>query len=294
VLRMLASPRAREGLRNFWSELFRMDAVERVSRDKDRLPKVSLRAIGRTMKEETLRVLEHNVFVEHSDFRALFTSRDTFLNNDLAALYRVKVVDGGMFTKIMLPADGPRRGLLGHASFLAGTSSPDKTSPTVRGKYIREVLLCEPIPAPPPNVDTNLPPPEGEHQTLRERLEEHRSDVGCARCHKLVDTIGLAFERFDQYGEYREEENEHIIDPSGSLDGKDFANPVELGAMLSQDARVPACLMRNLYRYGTGRLAASPDEPPVRALESAFRGSGYRVFDAVVALATSEAFVYVR
>ena len=75
--------------------------------DKDRLPKVSQRAIGRAMKEETLRVLDHNVFVERSDFRDLFTTRDTFLNNDLAALYRVKVVDGGMFTKIMLPADGP-------------------------------------------------------------------------------------------------------------------------------------------------------------------------------------------
>jgi hypothetical protein len=294
VLRMLASPRAREGMRNFWSELYRMDAVERVSRDKDRLPKVSARAIGRVMKEETLRVLDHNVFVDRSDFRDLFTTRATFLNSDLASLYRVKVVDGGMFTKIMLPADSPRRGLLGHASFLAGTSSPDKTSPTVRGKYIREVLLCEPIPAPPPNVDTNLPPPEGEHQTLRERLEEHRSDVGCARCHKLVDTIGLAFERFDHYGEYREEENEYVIDPSGELDGRPFANPVELGEMLSRDERVPSCLARNLYRYATGRVTANPDEPAVKALLAAFRASGYHVFDALVALATSEAFVYVR
>jgi hypothetical protein len=291
VLRMMASPRAREGVRNFFYELYRMDAVERVARDKEREPKVSVRAIGRTMKEETLRVLEYNVFEDRADFRKLFTSRETFINGDLAKLYRVKIVDGG-FSKVVLPADGPRRGLLGQSSFLAGTSSPEKTSPTARGKWVREVLLCEAVPPPPPNVDTNLPPPEGELQTLRERLEEHRSDVGCAKCHKLIDSIGLAFERFDYYGEYREKEGTHPIDPSGALDGRAFADPAELGALLGKDDRVPACLMRNLHRYATGRLTG--DEAQVKALTAAFQASGYRLYDAIVALATSDSFVYVR
>jgi hypothetical protein len=292
VLRMMASPRAREGLRNFFSELYRLDAVERVGRDKEREPKVSVRAIGRTMKEETLRVLEYNTFEDRADFRKLFTSRETFINPDLAKLYRVKIMDGG-FSKVVLPEDGPRRGLLGHASFLAGTSSPpEKTSPTARGKWVREVLLCEAVPAPPPNVDTNLPPPEGEFQTLRERLEEHRSDVGCARCHKLIDTIGLAFERFDYYGEYREKEGEHPIDPSGELDGRAFADPSALGALLAADERVPACLMRNLHRYATGR--AGGDEAEVKSLTAAFKASGYRLYEALIALATSESFLYLR
>jgi len=291
VLRMMASPRAREGIRNFFYELYRMDAVERVAREKDRPPKVSVRAIGRTMKEETLRVLEYNVFEDRSDFRKLFSSRETFINGDLAALYRAKIVDGG-FSKVVLPADGPRRGLLGHASFLAGTSSPEKTSPTARGKWVREVLLCEPVPAPPPNVDTNLPPPEGEFQTLRERLEEHRSDVGCAKCHRLMDSIGLAFERFDYYGEYREKEGNHVIDTSGDLDGRPFADPAALGELLSQDERVPACLMRHLYHYATGRLAA--DDARIQALTALFRASNYRLHDAIVGLATSEAFTHVR
>ena len=165
VHRLLASPRAKEGLRNFFAELYRMDALDSVRRDKDKLPATSVRAIGRTMKEETMLVLEHNIFTERADFRKLFTTRDTFLNRDMAVLYGARVVDGGMFTKIMLAADSPRRGLLGHASFLAGTSAPDKTSPTIRGKYVREILLCEPVPAPPPDVDTNLPPAEGAHQT---------------------------------------------------------------------------------------------------------------------------------
>jgi hypothetical protein len=293
IQRLLASPRARQGLRDFFSELYRMDVVERVSRDKEKEPKVSTRAIGRTMKEETMLVLEHNIFVEREDFRKLFTTRDTFLNRDLAAIYRAKVMDGGMFTKIMLPADMPRRGLLGHGSFLTGTSAPDKTSPTGRGKFVRELILCEPVQPPPPNVDTNLPPVEdGANKTLRERLEEHRLDFGCAKCHDALDGIGLAFERFDHFGEYREEENGQPIDPSGDLDGKPFANPVELGELLSKDERVPTCLMKNLYSYGTGRIPGAEDQRALQELTATFKKSRYRVLDAVVALATSPAFTH--
>jgi uncharacterized protein DUF1588/uncharacterized protein DUF1592/uncharacterized protein DUF1585/uncharacterized protein DUF1595/uncharacterized protein DUF1587 len=294
VLRLLAAPRAREGMRNFFSELFRLDAAEQVSRDKEREPKVAVRAIGRKMAEETLLVLDHNVFVEHSDFRDLFTTPNTFLDRDMATLYRVRVVDGAMFTKIMLPLDGPRRGLLGHASFLAGTSAPDKTSPTVRGKFVREVLLCEPVQPPPPNVDTNLPPATGQYRTMRERLEEHRADVSCARCHRGIDSIGLAFERFDFYGEYREKENGETIDPSGELDGRPFANPVELGEILSRDPRVPACLMRNLYSYATGRIPEAADQRPIERLRGVFQDSGYKFHDALVALATSPDFTTIR
>jgi Protein of unknown function (DUF1585)/Protein of unknown function (DUF1588) len=127
---------------------------------------------------------------------------------------------------------------------------------------------------------------------MRERLEEHRSDVGCARCHRLVDTIGLSFERFDFHGEYREKENGHPIDPSGELDGRAFADPLALGELLAADERVPACLMRNLHRYATGR--AEGDEAPIKTLTAAFQASGYRFYDAVVALATSESFLYLR
>jgi hypothetical protein len=294
VLRLLASPRAREGVRNFFHELYRMDALDSVRREKDKLPATSVRAIGRTMHEETMLVLEHNIFTERSDFRKLFTARDTFLNKDMAVLYGARVVDGGMFTKIMLAADSPRRGLLGHASFLAGTSAPDKTSPTIRGKYVREILLCEPVPAPPPDVDTNLPPAEGAHQTTRERLEEHRLDFGCARCHKLIDPIGLAFERFDHFGEYRELENGVEIDPSGDLDGQPFADPRALGQLLSRDPRVPACLMKNLYSYATGRIPGKDDQRALAALNASFQRSGYKVWDALVALATSDSFQYLR
>ena len=126
----------------------------------------------------------------------------------MAVLYGARVVDGGMFTKIMLAADSPRRGLLGHASFLAGTSAPDKTSPTIRGKYVREILLCEPVPrAAAQRRHQPAARPRARTRPLRERLEEHRLDFGCGKCHKLIDPIGLAFERFDHFGEYRELEN---------------------------------------------------------------------------------------
>ncbi len=292
ALRLLVSPRARQGMRDFFDESFRLADAAAILRPKQKFPDFNYRW-GKAMREETLRVLERNLFDSRTDFRDLYVTRDTFVNGDLATLYGVDMPKDADFRMVTLPA-GPRRGLLGQGAFLAGTSGVDKTSPTARGKYVREVVLCEDVPAPPPEVDTNLPPsPKGENLTVRERLEDHRQDVGCSKCHKFIDTIGLAFERFDLNGGYRETELDKPIDPSGELDGRTFEDPAALGQILAQDERVPRCMVRNLYRYATGRSGEDESEPTVNALAAAFKASGYRLYDAVVALTTSEGFLHV-
>ena len=220
-------------------------------------------------------MLEHNIFVEREDFRKLFTTRDTFLNRDLAALYRAKVMDGGMFTKIMLPEDIPRRGLLGHGSFLAGTSAPDKTSPTARGKFVREVMLCEPVPPPPPNVDTNLPEPaEGEHQDPARaargappglRLRQVPPSRSTASAWPSSGSTSSANTGRRRTGV--------PIDPSGDLDGKAFASPVELGELLSRDPRVPDCLMRTCTATPPAASPSRPTSAPLQELRRAFKDS---------------------
>ena len=293
AIRLLSGPRARDGLRAFFDEAFQLTAAAQIARDRKRFAQMT-RTLGPSMREETLRLLEHNVFEARADFRALLVTRETFVNAELAKLYKVEgVAPEAGFVKLTLP-EGPRRGLLGHASFLSGTSGTDHTSPTARGKYIREVLLCEDVPAPPPEVDTNLPPaPKGTFLSVRERLEDHRLDVGCSKCHQFIDSIGLAFERFDLFGEYREREGEQPIDPSGELDGRSFEDPAALGEILSRDERVPVCVARSLFRYATGRAGDARDEADVRALADAFRASGFKLYDAVLALATSDSFLYV-
>ena len=54
------------------------------------------------------------------------------------------------------------------------------------------------MPPPPPDVSTKLPKdPEGKPSTVREKLAIHRKNPQCYGCHKAMDPMGLAFERFD-------------------------------------------------------------------------------------------------
>ena len=139
----------------------------------------------------------------------------------------------------MFPASSPRVGILGQASLLAMNAHAATTSPTLRGKFVRQVLLCEAIPPPPANVNTTLPD-TGTAQTTRQKVEQHSTNPTCAACHKLMDPVGLALENFDAIGHYRDTENGHAIDASGELDGVQYAGPAGLAQAI---AGHPICLL---------------------------------------------------
>ncbi len=104
-----------------------------------------------------------------------------------------------------------RRGMLGQGSILALTSNSDRTSPVQRGKWVMEVLLGSPPPAPPPNVpslDETKPTGDGKFLSVRERMEEHRKNPSCNSCHRVIDPLGLALENFDVTGAWRIKDNE--------------------------------------------------------------------------------------
>src|SRR5262249_1379468 len=160
---------------------------------------------------------------------------------DLAAFYGIAQPPGTGFVRVDL--DPSRRGgLLTQASFLAIHAHPVFTSPVLRGKFVRERLLCQTLPDPPANVNTSLPPPTA-GQTTRDVLAAHRKNPACASCHQLMDPIGVGFEHFDAVGLWRDEENGAPIDDSGEvvqttdLDGA-FHGAVELSARLAQSEQV--------------------------------------------------------
>jgi hypothetical protein len=271
-----------------------LDAVENLARDPRRFPHMS-RTLPAAMQEETLRVLEDDLFDSRGDYRALFGARPTFVNRELAGLYNLSDPGDERFRRVRTPVSEQRFGLLGHASFLAANAGEVETSPTARGKFVREVLLCEDVPAPPPDADTSLPePPAGAVLTLRERLEDHRADIGCGRCHRLIDPLGLAFERFDAIGRYRDEEAGAPIDTSAELDGRELPDLPAFAAALAADARVPACFVRQMFRFATGRLEQPADEPGLRALARRFAHAGHRTHEAVLALVESDLFLTIR
>jgi hypothetical protein len=189
-----------------------------------------------------------------------------------------------------------RAGLLTQASVLSVHAHWDKSSLVHRGKLIREKLLCEVLPPPPPEVNNTLPPADAK-RSARERFEEHRAEVSCAKCHRLIDPLGAPFEMFDAIGNYRTKDGPDPIDSEGELKGTRASdgpvqNAAELARRLSTADEVRACVARQWLRFALGREEA-PDE--ARSLDEAldaFRASDYRIPALAVAIARTDAFRY--
>jgi hypothetical protein len=168
----------------------------------------------------------------------------------------------------------------------------DVSSPTLRGKFVRQILMCQSIPAPPPDVDTTLPD-EGEAKTARERLTLHSTNPSCAACHKLMDPIGLALENFDALGKYRTQDNGQTIDASGELDGAMFTSAAGLSQALAQSPRVAECVARLVFRSAWGRLEAATDEGFIQDLSAGFAASTYQMPALLGQAVTSASFANV-
>lgn len=291
--RLLASPKAREGARNFFNEYLGLEDLTQLSKDPTLFTYYSPE-VGPSAREETLRLFEHFAFDLDADYRDLFTTRVTFVNPKLASMYGIQAPNLTGFGVTEHPEDSPRLGLLGHISLLALYAHPVSSSATLRGKFIRSRLLCSRIPDPPVNVNTALPEPSPELATLRLRVQEHLTNPDCATCHLSMDPIGLGLENFDGIGRFRRRENEALIDPSGDLDGAPFQDARGLANALHDHPDLPTCFVRNAYRYATGFLEETREAKTLDALNYDFRASGYKVRSLLLNIALSPAFRLAR
>jgi hypothetical protein len=285
--RLLASPRGTEVVRSFFYELMRLDGLDDLEQSPVNFPRAT-RTIGPAMREETLRLLEEIALSPDGDYRRALDAPFTFVNRELGQLYGLTVA-GSDFVRTALPDDGLRLGLLGQASFLASNAHEATTSPTRRGKFVREVLLCHEIPAPPPDVDASLPDdkPGDAPRTMRERLAGHNA-AGCNACHSRMDPLGLAFENFDALGAFRTRDAGKPIDASGELDGRTFAGPRELASLLREHPDVDRCLVRNLYRYALGHLETAGEEVLIEQISAGMTGNRLRA--ALLGIVASDGF----
>ena len=292
VDRMLASPRLETGVRALFDDMLRFDDLAVLAKDPGIYPAFGAETIA-DAREQTLRTLVDHLLVKKRDYRDVFTSRDTFISPPLAVIYDVAAPPG--WTAYTSPPDSPRAGLLTQVSFLAAHAHPGRSSPTLRGKALRELLLCQTVPRPPPNVDFSLLEDANSRlKTARERLAVHRANPVCAGCHKLTDPIGLAFENFDGAGQFRATERGASIDASGALDGKNFEDLAGLSETLRDHAQLSACLVKRVYGWATGGPTQSSDKPMLDWLGEEFAADGYRLPDLLRTVALSSAFATVR
>lgn len=288
VARMLQDPKAEALLHDFggqWLPLRRLDLVDP---DPQTFPKYD-QALRDAAVQETEKLFQ-TLISDNAGVETLLTANFTFVNQRLAQHYGLSAT-GTDFQRADL-SQSPRVGILSQASFLMATSHPAFTSPTKRGVWVLEQLLCSPPPPLPPdlNIQPLTAPVEGE--TLREKLEQHRKNQPCAGCHAVMDPIGLGLENFDAVGGYRTMENGKPIDASGVLNGKSFSGVRELSALLSPDPRLQTCFVRQLLTYAVGRsFSTAGGQSYVDSLVQSTGAAGHKgLRDMIAAVTQSDAF----
>ena len=289
AMRLLADQRALRALDNFHSERLGLADLAALNKDVSLIGEIT-DDLRTALREDVLRTFAELSAKPGQDLLQVFDSRVAYVNAQLATIYAQPMAASAL-TRVELTGDA-RLGFLGKPAFLALTAHSAETSPTQRGKYIRERILCESIPAPPANVVPVLGEIDPNAPTMRDRLRVHATDPSCAGCHTQMDPLGLALEHFDAVGRYRERDKGHALDTRGDLDGTAFDGAVELSELLRDDPRTAECVVRQAFRYALGHVEVRGEEPQIAQLTAEFERSGHDLLALFRSLSTSDAFRY--
>lgn len=274
---MIKSPRFEQGVRAFFADMLLFEKFDSLAKDPVIYPYFNQQVL-QALPEQTLRTITDLLVTRNADYRELFTTNRTFMTRALGGLYKVPVRHADGWEPYEFPPEDDRAGLLGQAGFLAMYSHSGRSSPTLRGRAIRELLLCQEVPNPPGNVNftavqdtanTAMP-------TARIRLTAHNIDPACTGCHKVTDPVGLSLERFDGIGGFRLTENGAPIDISGAIDNAAFVGGAGLGKALAANPDATMCVAGRALEYATGwnldEASAQTEE-----LERRFAAANYTI-----------------
>ena len=266
VQRMLRDPRSKALVDNFASRWLELSKIPGVVPDTELYPEFD-ENLRDAMEQET-RLFVGSQVHDNRSVVELLTADYSFLNERLATHYGIPNIYGSHFRRVTF-TDGRRGGLLGQASVLTVTSYPNRTSVTMRGRWLLANLLGAPPPPPPPDIpalkDAGV---EGQPRSLRERMEMHRKNPACASCHQRMDPLGFALENFDALGKWRTVSDGAPIDPSAAFpDGTRFEGVAGLRdaarqpqGRLRPDAQRKAAGLRDRPRPRLSRHARGPQQ----------------------------------
>jgi hypothetical protein len=288
VKRMLKDPKARALGENFAGQWLQLRNLKTLAPDKGYFPAWD-DALAKAMGREAEAFFEYVVQNDRSILEFLDADY-TFVNARLAKHYGIANVTGDDFRQVKL-TDGRRGGIITMASTLTVTSNPTRTSPVKRGKWILENVLGTPPPPPAPDVP-ELPPTGQLKGTLRQQMEQHRSNPACATCHAKLDPLGFGLENFDAIGGWRTADNKQPIDSSGVMpDGKSFSGPRELRkVLLGKSDLFRRCLAEKLLTFALGRGLEYYDKCAVDDIVKAAQTKQDKFSALVMGVVTSDPF----
>ena len=293
VRRMIVDPKSRSFTSAFLGEWLGYQSVGvSVIPDQKVFPDFDA-ALAQAMKDETILTFEHLLRNDHP-LSNLLDTKATFINERLAEHYEVPNVKGDHMRPLAI-SDPHRGGLLGMASVLTATSSPTRTSPVVRGKWVLETILGEHVPEPPDDAG-ELSPDAGQNNgtTLREELEIHRNNPDCRSCHQKIDPIGFGLENFDAIGRFRTRENGKLIDNTGVLEGHEFRGTAQLKTWLLEERKEAFIenVSRRMLAFALGRHIETFDQGPLLKIKENLAASNFGAMSLIEEVVLSYPFLH--
>jgi hypothetical protein len=286
--RLLADARADSLVRNFFGQWLQFRALSTTLLQRA-TPGWSLP--WQSSLGEEARLFVDEIVRGNGTFADLFTTDVNFVDGNLASIYMVPPpAVPRAFARTVLPGDA-RKGYLGLAAFLTVTSHAGETSPSLRGDWIDEELLCLAIPEGPTGA---VPGPPTPGLTPRQYMEQRLAEPGCAACHKMFEPVGIGLETFDEVGTFRlayPADPGTFIDPTGAMpDGTPYDGLKGLADLLGKDSRVQACGRREVLTYALGRPLADADASRLAAIDARWNAAGGTVRELLGALVVDELF----
>jgi hypothetical protein len=286
--RMLADPKSSAFVENFAGQWLTLRKLPLVAPDSKLFPQFDEDLRAAMLKETEL--FFQAVVRENRSVLDFLDADFTFVNARLARHYGIDGIYGTQFQRVKTPAT--RGGLLTQASILAITSSPTRTAPVKRGKWVLEQLLGTPPPPPPPDIP-ELDEKKQLSGSLRQVMEQHRENPICASCHARMDPIGFAFENYDAIGAFRTKDGQFDIDASGELPGgQKFQGPGELKAILKEKKELfVRSLAEKMLTYALGRGLEYYDKCAVDTIVAGLEKNDYRFGALIAETVKSEPFL---
>jgi hypothetical protein len=291
---MLEDERGERLVHRFLGSWTHLNGLNSVVKDADAFPEWQSRSFRESLRGQADAFFDHVLDDEGGKLSALLTSTTVFYNKDLGGYYGVT---GDESFQALKRTDGATSGILTLPALLAIQAKPAESSPIYRGKFVREALLCQQLPAPPANIPK--PPEVDPSSSTRERLSQHEVDPSCVGCHQLLDPIGFGFEHYDAIGRYRELDGGEPVDASGKviatrdMDGE-FEGVAELGSRLAGSAEVEECVARQWFRFAIARFEQDMDGCSMESLLETFKAAGQDLNALPRAVVETDAFLYRR
>jgi len=291
--RLLSAPDGGTFAAGFARDYLRLEALSRIAKDPALFPSFTP-TLAASMAEEIADLYALTAANAGGSMLQVYTTRQRHLNPELAAHYGVP--SAGLaedFSSLVeLPPASLRAGVLSTAGFLSLLANQHHASPTLRGRFIREQLMCQEIPSPPANIAPLEEAPAGQvgGLTRREAISQHATNPTCAGCHSLMDPLGFGLENFDAIGAFRAEDHGKLVDASGTIDGVAFDGPEGLGSALANSVQAQSCMVQAFYKYTTASVLAPTARAALAKLEANFALQGHQLPPLVLQVVTSDAF----